>query len=540
MKWQHILLFLAIIVPQLSFAQVDRKEDFYDVSKIRDIKVTLSEKNWVDALDSMKIYGEEMLLGTVNIDGNTYKNVGIRYRGSKSFKIGGKRNPYLIKLNHIHKDQNHLGQSSIKLSSALRDPSMIREVLSYEIARQYMPAPKANYARLQINGAYRGIFVNIQSIDKGFLTENFGSAENVLFKAGSPSQKMKSHKGCRKGTFASLQYEDNIQCYFSNFELKTASGWDELIKLTETLNKNTKEIGTILDVDKTLWMLAFNNVLVNLSSYTGAKSQNFYLYQDNHGRFVPVVWDLNLSFGSYKNIQAGASSLSLKKLQSLDPFIHADNPNKPLIQKLLANPTFKNVYVAHMRTILNDYFLNGKYEKRAKELQRMISKDMFKDKYKFYEHSEFLASLTKTIGKRSRIPGIVELMSKRARFLKKHAAMRSFPPEITDVVVQGKDKFANESLSTYHIQAKANKKTRKVSLYYRFAPDASFKVANMKDDGKHNDGKAGDKIFGVGIKSEGNTDIEYYIVAENAGGINYSPSSYMNAPHRSSLEAINQ
>ncbi len=539
MKWQHILLAFTFLLPSFLSAQ-EEKDDFYDVSSIRNIQVTLSESNWVDALDSMKLYGEEMLIGTVKIDGTTYKNVGIRYRGSKSFNIGGERNPYLIKLNHIHKDQNHQGYTSIKLSSALRDPSMVREVLSYEIARQYMPAPKANYARLTVNGAYRGIFVNVESVSDKFLKDNFGSSQNVFFKAASPGRKMKAHKGCRNGTYGSLQYEENIQCYFSNFELKSESGWDELIKLTETLNNNTSEIGKILDVDNTLWMLAFNNVLVNLSSYSGANSQNFYLYQDNHGRFVPILWDLNLSFGSYKNIKAGASSLSLKDLQTLDPLVHSDNPNKPLIQKLLANPTLKNVYLAHIRTILNDHFLNGNYEKRAKELQRKISNDMFSDKYKFYEHSEFLSSLNKTIGQRSKIPGIVELMSKRARFLKKHATLRSFPPEVSDVLVQTKDKFANKELNTYHIQAKADKKARKVRIYYRFKANDVFEMLTMKDDGKNNDGQAGDKIFGVAIDSKGNTDIEYYIVAENAGGITFSPSSYTSEPHRSSLEAINE
>ena len=36
----------------------------------------------------------------------------------------------------------------------------------------------------------------------------------------------------------------------------------------------------VLDVDRALWMLAFNNVLVNLDSYSGAFRQNYYLYHD--------------------------------------------------------------------------------------------------------------------------------------------------------------------------------------------------------------------------------------------------------------------
>ncbi|MBK7338404.1 MAG: CotH kinase family protein [Saprospirales bacterium] len=46
-----------------------------------------------------------------------------------------------------------------------------------------------------------------------------------------------------------------------------------------------------------LWMLAINNVLVNLDSYVGGFAQNYYLYRDSTGIFHPVIWDLNLALG---------------------------------------------------------------------------------------------------------------------------------------------------------------------------------------------------------------------------------------------------
>ena len=93
--------------------------------------------------------------------------------------------------------------------------------------------------------------------------------------------------------------------------MKSKDGWDDLIELTDILNNKPKEIEKVLNVDRALWMLAFNNVLVNLSSYSGQHSQNYYMYKDSKGHFNPVVWDLNLSFGSFKNTGNG-SDLKLK------------------------------------------------------------------------------------------------------------------------------------------------------------------------------------------------------------------------------------
>lgn len=127
-----------------------------------------------------------------------------------------------------------------------------------------------------------------------------------------------------------------------------------------------------MDVDQTLWMLAFNNVFVNLSSYSGKISQNFYLYKNDFGKFVPVMWDLNLSFGSFKNSGSIAKDLDLKQLQELDPLLHIDNTSKPLISKLLSIKEFRLIYLAHVRQLFEDIIISDYLEKRAAELQKMI------------------------------------------------------------------------------------------------------------------------------------------------------------------------
>jgi len=517
----------------------DSDADFYDMNTIQEINIQFPTDNWAELLDSLRYNGDGLLLGNVEINGRSFENAGVRYRASRSFSPGNKRNSLFIKLNYINKSQTIDGHPTLQLSSALRDPSMVREVLSYKIARDYMPAPKANYARVKINGALYGLFVNVEDVSEKFLTDHFGSSENAFFKV-NPFAGDDTPPGCLNKIYGALIYEPHANCYLNNFIKLSEHGWDDLMELTRVLNEKPESVSKVLHVDRALWMLAFNNVLVNLSSYTGQHSINYFLYQDDAGQFTPIIWDLNLSFGSFKNTGIG-SDLKLKGLQELDPLLHLNNDQKPLISRLLENDTYQKIYLSHMRTIVNDYFINGEYEKIARELQDLIRDDFGKDPGQSYTASDFAVSLTKTIGKRSKIPGIVELMEKRANFLHKHPKLAVFPPEISKVEVLKRAKFSNVPVTDFCVTAKIDRFPKRVRLMYRLGSDGPFKEATMYDDGQHKDGEANDGIFGVTIVPQnGETSIQYYIVAENATLISYHPSNYMWDVHSTNLQELNK
>jgi len=532
---KNLLLFLFLACVFSASAQ----SDFYKTDKIQDIQLTFEEDNWAYLLDSLRTNGNGLLLGNVTINGTEYKNVGVRYRGSKSFRPGGKRNALYIKLNYINKKQNIDGHKSIKLSNSMRDPSLVREVLSYEIARDYMPAPQANYASVVVNKANYGMFVNVQAVDNAFLENYYGTSEGAFFKVNTDAD-IDEPKGCKQNIFGSLEYDEGIKCYLNNFEMLSENGWDDLINLARTLNEKPSEISNILNVDNTLWMLAFNNILVNLDSYSGKKSVNFYLYQDRNGLFSPIVWDMNLSFGSLKSI-GGGSDLTLKELQQLDPMLHAGNELKPLISQLMKNEMYKKIYLGHLRTIMVDWLKTEKYSKRADEMRRLIQVPLSNDQNKQYTFSEFQNAMKETTGKRSRIPGITELMSARYSFLKKHKSLAVLPAEITDVKVLGREQFKKGDVDVFRINANVAKYPKRVWVKYRHNKNQAFMSAQMYDDGKHNDGKAGDGIFGAEIKPKNmESNLQYYIQAENASIMSYSPNNYMFEQHSASLEMLNK
>lgn len=520
-------------------AQEEGAQSFYDVGTIQEIKISFEQENWRYALDSLRFNGEGLLLGTVEINGQRFSDIGVRYRESRSFQPGNKRNSLYLKLNFIDKEQNYEGRSTVKLSSALRDPSMVREVFGYEVARQYMPAPMANYARVFVNGEYYGLFVNIEPVDDAFLSRTFGHKDGTFLRC-SPNLLDPEPAGCKSDVFGSLQFDESAKCYLHNFQLLSESGWDDLIELTYLLDQKPEEIGRVLHVDRTLWMLAFNNVLVNLSSYTGRYSENYYLYKDENGKFTPILFDLNLCFGSYKNTGVG-SDLKLKELQEMDPLLHLNNSAKPLISKLLSQEQYKKMYLAHIRTLVNEVFRKDQYLERISSLQELIREAFESDENRYYAMEDFDNSLEETIGKRSRIPGLKELMSPRTEYLKKEVVLAVVPPEISNIAVARREQFSPEKVADFKIQAAVGQFPSEVQVHYRFTSGAPFKSMKMYDDGAHNDGEASDGVFGATVKpTAGAAAIEYYIYAENAKAAAFHPTRYMYEQHTANLEELNQ
>jgi hypothetical protein len=254
-----------------------------------------------------------------------------------------------------------------------------------------------------------------------------------------------------------------------------------------------------------------------------------------------LAGDMNFAFGSFKSVGQGKGDLDLQGLTELSTTLHTDNLAKPLVSKLLNIPIYKKIYYAHLKQILADCFENDWYERRAQALQAMIQTHFTNDPNKTYQLSDFQRSLTTTIGERSKIPGLVELMSKRIKFLKKTPELNFISPAISDVRITNREKYSNKAVTAFHIKAKVDKFPKSVRLYYRTHVSEAFITVSMQDDGKNHDGEQGDKIFGAVIEPNGKFDeIEYYIIAENGMGVSYEPNNYMFQTLKASLKELNK
>ena len=186
-------------------------------------------------------------------------------------------------------------------------------------------------------------------------------------------------------------------------------------------------------------MLAFNNVFVNLDSYSGEFAQNYYLYRDDEGKFNPVMWDFNESFGRFSQTGSGILNSTAEK-QKMSHLLHSTEDNYPLIKQLLSIPMYKRMYIAHMKTILQENFENGAYYEKAQEMQAIIDASVQADNNKFFTYSDFTTNLDSDVtvasgrpGPSSATPGIKNLMEGRSSYLLGLADFTATTPTISEV-----------------------------------------------------------------------------------------------------------
>ncbi|MBI5917121.1 MAG: CotH kinase family protein [Bacteroidetes bacterium] len=505
-------------------------QPLYDPNQITVMEITFAQSNWDQLLDDFYAAGNgERLLANVEINGVAFDSVGIRYRGGSTYSPTNTKNPLNIKLDYV-KNQDYEGYDVLKLGNGAKDPSWLREVLSLEIARNYMEAPQANYASVYVNGNFLGLYNNVESINARFFEDRFlSNADNARFECNPtyPFDDIPLNPpfGCNVGHGAALEYlGGGIICYFDHYEMQSPTGWEDLRDLTEVLQNNPPAARTKADLDRFIWMCALNGLLANLDSYLGAGSRNYFIGKADNGRFVPCPDDLNESFARFPWTtvpQAAGPQPPLSFYTNLDPFLGANDATKPLLKTIFGNATWKRMYTAHLRTMMAEMFGSGWFGQRTEALQNLIGDEVLSDANHFYTHDEFLQNLNSTVidfynGEDAY--GLLPLMDGRIAFLQNLPEFQAVPPVISGIAASpGQPQPGTEVTFTASVSGGGT-----VLLGYRGTRKDMFDLVPMFDDGAHGDGAANDGVFGAKITVQVG-GVQYYIYAENSAAGLFSP-----------------
>ena len=137
-----------------------------------------------------------------------------------------------------------------------------------------MPVSEANYANLYINDTLWGLYTNVEAIDENFLNKHFDDNDAPFFKC--VPENLNIQIGGENSNLSNTHGIDSTD-YYDYYRIESDYGWHELYNLIDTLNNSPDSIQHSLNVDRTLWMHAFNYALINFDSYIGY-GQNYYLY----------------------------------------------------------------------------------------------------------------------------------------------------------------------------------------------------------------------------------------------------------------------
>ena len=251
----------------------------------------------MQAMDSNP-YSPQLYPATFSSGGEVFENVKIRYRGAWSRSWPKKPLKIFFNDDKPFKDLHHLN-----LNSSFRDPSFIREPLGYYIyAACGAPAPKSELVRVDMNGQFRGVYVQVEQPDKAFL-KRYNLKGALMFKASSRM------KAADERVFPSIeQYKQ----HYSQENQKEEDGFPLLKSFCEELARTTDALAFFeknIDLDKYINYLAATTVCQNWDGY----NKNHFLVYDKAGskKWSVLPWDLDRALGDHWDWSFGRANLPI-------------------------------------------------------------------------------------------------------------------------------------------------------------------------------------------------------------------------------------
>ena len=112
---------------------------------------------------------------------DTVTNVGIRLRGNTS-RTAGKKS-FKVSFNTFTAGGKWNDLEKLNLNGNHNDPSMLRARMVWDYMRdQGYVAPRISHVKLYINEEYRGLYINVEHVDEGFLKKRFKHDHGNLWK----------------------------------------------------------------------------------------------------------------------------------------------------------------------------------------------------------------------------------------------------------------------------------------------------------------------------------------------------------------------
>ena len=161
------------------------EKSLFDTSEIMELNIKIPESDW-EALLANAV-SEEYYTCDITINGTTCYNVGIRAKGNTSLSSvassGSDRYSFKVQFDEYVSGQTFDGLDKLVLNNNFSDATMMKEALVYDMfAFLGADASLYNYAKVSVNGEYKGVYVALESVEESFLMRNNGLSYGELYK----------------------------------------------------------------------------------------------------------------------------------------------------------------------------------------------------------------------------------------------------------------------------------------------------------------------------------------------------------------------
>lgn len=373
--------------------------DVFEVNIIADDNV------WQDMLDHAT--DEEYVCVDVMVNGELFKNVGIRPKGNSSLLTVSRdptsdRYSFKIKFDEYMDGQTCFGLDTLVLNNIISDNTYMKEYIAYDLMNFIgVEAVHYGYSTVLLNGEAWGLYLALETYNDSYLTSTYGTTNGYLYAAKSsdlfsdeamPTKDNMETSETRgmSNTGGGLDFVyigddvDDYENLFANNVGDEATDDDEarVVEALKALNEN-KNIEDYWDVDAILRYLAAHTVTVNSDSISTNMCQNYYLYELD-GVVTILPWDYNETFGA---------SVAAINFPIDTPISGVEMEERPIINVLFQNEEYLETYHQYLQEIVDGYFNESAISDKITELDTLINEYVKNDATAFYGYDAYTEAI---------------------------------------------------------------------------------------------------------------------------------------------------
>ncbi|GDX52146.1 hypothetical protein LBMAG27_11930 [Bacteroidota bacterium] len=386
-KYISFILFISLIGQLNKSIAQSAGDSVFSSNQIHTLYFQFNQTNWWDSLTATYT-GDYYIKANAIIDGVTYTNIGVKFKGNSSYNNSSVKKSLKIDFNQFDTTLAWNDLKKLNLNNGFKDPTFLREKVCLDFLYSHgVYAPRCTYANVYLNNQLWGLYDLVEEVNSTFLKDRFSNKDGNLFK-GDPHGDLK-------------YFGSNLNAYYPNYELhsnQTINDWSDLLNLITVLNNSPSAsleslLGNVLDLNSWYNLWACNILFANLDSYQGSGHNYFIYHNTTTNKFDWIAWDVNEAFG---NFQQG---LSLQQIKNLSPdYLPSPIGNRPLEEKLLAITSMKASYYDAIYQMLSTGFDTATLYPLIDSLVDWIRPSVYADPNKFFTNANFETNINFDLG----------------------------------------------------------------------------------------------------------------------------------------------
>jgi spore coat protein H len=319
------------------------------------------------------IWSEASVPALLVAGGQSYPHAELRFRGGRP-RLFRKKS---LKLEFRH--ERFAGRRDLNLNAAAMDDDYMTEPLAYVFyGRVGVPASRTQFVRVQLNGEFWGLFIDVEQVDEDYLTFRQMDPNGALYKAVGISSNLSVLEG-------------TTYTYETQYEKKTrlAEPYDDLISFIRDL-ATAPDPETFLNDTIDVEALARYLAVTNLICVWDAIQHNYYFYRPAGPlpRWRVIPWDLDHAWGEWEWVYYSGDTFPLLMGHADHRFAGAWYTWNNLWTVFFDVPSFRKRYHDLLRELVNTEFTEWRLFPSIERFRAEIEPTVLLDEAKWPDAAE--------------------------------------------------------------------------------------------------------------------------------------------------------